>query len=102
MNFSQMGTFWNLFRQGEAVANPAAWHDASSQAHRIGLFILLVISAVKSYGITQVFGISIDIDQPTAFAIAGGISYAVLWVLNNITSVHAGFLPAKPISATVS
>lgn len=93
--FKKLSLVWNLFRQGEAVANPAAWHDKNAQAQRITALILLIVCALKTFNV-KVFGHAIDIDQQLAFEIGVAIAGIGAWITNQVTSEHAGFLPAKP------
>jgi len=79
----------SLFRKGNEVANPEAWHDGGNAA---ALLATVLTALVKVAGD---FGYGIKLDTPTAIAIASGIVAVVHVVLNNITSKSGGLLPSK-------
>jgi hypothetical protein len=94
--FGKIAWAWNLFREGEALADPSGWHDAHNQVQRINALILLVISGLHAFGIDTIAGISVDIPPRLAFEISLAVAGVGAWFTNQITSPHAGFLPARP------
>ena len=82
-------SIWNLFRKGEAVANPEVWKDGGNAAN---LLVPLLVAIVKLLGD---FGYGIQLSTETAVAIAGGLVAAVQFVVLNVSSKKAGILPAK-------
>lgn len=83
-----------LFRKGTEVANKEAWKDGGNAA------TLLVPVFVLLAKIAGDFGYSVQLSTEDAAAIAAGIVAVVQFVVHNITSKHAGILPAKPADST--
>lgn len=91
--FGKLTDALSVFRKGEAVANPAAWHDANSMGTTLAVFIVALLHLAKD------FGYDLNIDLPTVDKVSIGIAAAVAWILNNIASPHGGFLPARAAEA---
>ena len=85
--FEKLKSFYALFEQGKAVANPAAW-----KAHQINATMLggLFIAAVQ---LLKAFGYDLPIDSDTATSIAAGVIAAVNVVLTVTTSKSIGLAP---------
>jgi hypothetical protein len=82
--------FFDLFRKGSEVADPALWKNRSALVIALAAVIVAAAQVAKGYGYD--FGI----DNDTASAIAGGIA-AVAGLLGNFaTSRKVGLLPPKP------
>jgi hypothetical protein len=79
----------NLFRKGDAVANPEAWKDGGNA---VMLLVPLFMAIVKIAGD---FGYGLQLTTEEATSIAGGVVAAVQFVVHNISSDKAGILPAK-------
>lgn len=80
---------WALFRQGEAVADPAAWHKGQITATLLGGVILAAVHALA------LFGHPLPIDADSANSLGAGIIVVVNLVFTVTGSPHVG-LPAKP------
>lgn len=79
----------NVFRKGEAVADPAMWKSGQVSATMLGGLVIAVIQLAKA------FNYDIPMDADTATAIAGGVIAAVNFILTLTTSTHVGILPPK-------
>lgn len=79
----------NLFRKGDAVANPEVWKDASNATT---LLVPLLMAIVKVAGD---FGYGLQLTTEEATSIAAGAVACVQFVIHNISSNKAGILPAK-------
>jgi len=87
---NKLAALWGLFRQGEAVANPAAWKAGQIT---VTLVAGLLIAAAH---VSEAFGYALPINQSDADAIAGGIIAIANVMLTVCTSKTIG-LPAKPV-----
>lgn len=85
----KIAALWNLFRKGEACANPAAWKTGQVSATALGAAIVAAVHVLST------FGVSLPIDEGSALALAGGIIAAVNIVLTYTTTDKIGILPAK-------
>jgi hypothetical protein len=84
----------DVLRVGQVVANPRAYKRVQDYGNAIGGFILLVLAAVKVWGVELPF----QVDADTADLIGGGVAAVILnIVLNNATSKTVGLLPPKPV-----
>ena len=79
---------WQLFKQGNSVADAAAWKNRQISVTVLAGVILAVINVLSS------FGLSVPIDVETANAIAGGVIAVVNVVLTLTTSDKVG-IPDK-------
>jgi hypothetical protein len=88
--FNKLMQFYNLFKQGQQVSNPAFWKKGQAFVQPIvaGL-IMSVVALLKSYGY------SLPISDDMAVTIAGALFFIVNGVLTVVTSAHIG-IPAKP------
>lgn len=87
-----MGKLWailDLFRKGNAVADPAIWKNSGNIAAALVALLLAVDRVAAAYGLP------IGITESDAVAIAGGIAAAGHIVLSIVTSDKIG-LPANP------
>lgn len=87
----KLSAFWDLFRKGQCIDNPAAWKKGQIAAPVLGAFLMAAVHLLGLYGYT------IPIDEGTAAALAGGILIVVNSLLTVITTDKLGILPAKPI-----
>lgn len=78
-----------LFRQGNAVADPALWKNRQITATVLAGLILAVINLLAA------FGFSIPIDPDTANAVAAGIIGIVNVILTMTTSKTVGIAPVE-------
>jgi hypothetical protein len=83
----KLSAIWALFRQGEAVGNPAAWKAGQITGTVLGALILALVNVAAA------FGHPFPVDTDTANSIGGGIIAAINVLLTITTSKHAG-LPA--------
>lgn len=88
---SNIPRFFELFKQGEQVTNPATWKNRTIAMNAlVGLF-------GTSAAIAKGFGYSLDLDQDTIQGLAAGV-IAVVAVVNGvmhcITSAKVG-LPSN-------
>lgn len=83
-------SLFNLFKQGQAVADPKAWKNRQISVTVLAGVILAVINVLSS------FGLSVPIDVETANAIAGGVIAVVNVVLTLTTSDKVG-IPDKSV-----
>lgn len=88
---NKLSAIWNLFRKGEAVANPAIYKDAQNAGLIIGGLIMAMLNLAAAFGHPLPGNFSVD----SANAVGLGIATIVGFVFNNITSKHAGVLPAR-------
>lgn len=79
---------WQLLKQGNAVADAAAWKNRQISVTVLAGVILAVINVLSS------FGLSVPIDVETANAVAGGVIAVVNVVLTLTTSDKVG-IPDK-------
>ena len=77
-----------LFRQGNVVANAAAWKNRQITVTALGAFLLALIHVLKA------FGVEIPVDEETANTIAAGVLCLVNIVLTLVTTDKIG-LPSK-------
>lgn len=78
---------WRLFRQGEQVANPAAWKNGQITANLLAALIVALSGALKS------FGIDVGVSDADSLAMGGGVLAFYNVVLTVVTSRKVG-LPA--------
>jgi len=88
---NKLSAIWSLFRKGQAVANPEAWKDAGNAAFLVGGVILALVQLAASFGYTLPF----DITTEQANNIGLGIATVVGFFVHNVSSEHAGLLPAR-------
>jgi hypothetical protein len=86
----------SLFRKGNEVANPEAWHDGGNAATLLAPVLLLLVKVAGD------FGYGIKLDPPTAATIALGVVACVHFVIGNIASKSGGLLPAKAGNAATA
>ena len=79
---------WQLFKQGNSVADATAWKNRQISVTVLAGVILAAINVLSS------FGLSVPIDVETANAIAGGVIAVVNVVLTLTTSDKVG-IPDK-------
>ncbi len=79
-----------LFRQGNAVADPALWKNGSITV----LMLVPVVLALNRVG--EAFGVGLGIDEDIAASIATGIVSLVGVVSHVITSKTVGLPPVNP------
>ena len=77
-----------LFRQGNVIANAAAWKNRQITVTALGAFLLALIHVLKA------FGVEILVDEETASTIAAGVLCLVNIVLTFFTTDKIG-LPDK-------
>lgn len=85
----KMSAILNLFRQGSAVANPAAWKKGQITVTMLGGMFIAVAQVAKA------FGYDVGFNEDTAAAIAGGVIALVNFLLTLTTTDKIGVLPAK-------
>lgn len=85
----KVSALWALFRKGEAVANPAAWHNGQVTATVLGGIIIALVNLLAA------FGHPLPVDTNSANSIGAGILAVVNVVFSVTGSPHVG-LPAKP------
>ena len=83
-----------LFRQGNVVANAAAWKNRQTTVTALGAFLLALLHVLKA------FGVEIPVDEETANTIAAGVLCLVNIVLTLVTTDKIG-LPSKPNEVSV-
>lgn len=81
----------DLFRKGSAVANPGIWKDATNLGLVLGALIMSVMTFLQT-----VCNVNLHMDLQTANSIGAGVGCLIAFIVNNISSTHAGVLPAKP------
>lgn len=87
-----------LFRKGNELANKEAWKDGGNAATLLAPLLVLVVKLLGDFNV-----VSFQLSEQDAALIALGIVTVVQFVIHNITSKHAGILPAKqPDSASNS
>lgn len=77
-----------LFRQGNVIANAAAWKNRQITITALGAFLLALFHVLKA------FGVEIPVDEETTNTIAAGVLCIVNIVLTFFTSDKVG-LPDK-------
>lgn len=77
---AEFKAFFDLFKMGKAVSDPAMWKNRTLATNNLGL--LLAAAAVIAKG----FGYDLQIDKDTMQALAGGIVAAV-FVFNNVMHI---------------
>lgn len=92
---NKISAIWNLFRQGQCVADPAKWKGRQITATVLGVFLLGIVNLLAA------FGYSIPIDVETANAIAAGIIAVVNTVLTITTTEKVGIKVTKEVIAKV-
>jgi len=88
-----MGKLWallDLFRKGNAVADPALWKDRTALTLALTALILAAAKAAKG------LGYDLPISETDAATLAAGVAVAVGLFGNYATSSKVGILPAKP------
>lgn len=80
----------DLFRKGESVSNVSAWKTGQISANALALVLLAAVAAGRA------FGLNLGLSDSDAVALAGGILALVNFIATNVSSAHAGILPAKP------
>lgn len=90
---NKLAAFWNLFKQGQAIADAQKWKLHQISATMLAGFLLAVVN------IAAVFGYAMPIDVEAANAIAAGIIAVVNVVLTVITTEKVGItnLTEKPM-----
>lgn len=83
-----------LFRQGNVIANAAAWKNRQITVTALGAFLLALFHVLKA------FGVEIPIDEETTNTIAAGVLCIVNIVLTYFTTDKIG-LPNKPNDVSV-
>ena len=83
-----------LFRQGNVVANAAAWKNRQITVTALGAFLLALIHVLKA------FGVEIPVDEEIANTIAAGVLAVFNIVLTLVTTDKVG-LPSKPDEVSV-
>jgi hypothetical protein len=83
----KISAFWNLFRQGEAVANPAAWLKGQITVGVLSGFLMAIVAVLKAYGY------DVPVTQETANTIAAGILAFASVVLPFFVHKNVGILP---------
>lgn len=73
----KIAALWGLFRQGSAVANPAAWKAGQISATVIGGLVLVIVNLAKAFGY----------DIPISTEGANAIGVAVLVIVNSVLTV---------------
>ena len=79
-----MKALFDLFKKGNAVADPSKWKNRQITATMLAM---LIVALIKVIGL---FGYEIPVDENTATAIAGGIIGVVNVVLTLTTSKTVG------------
>jgi hypothetical protein len=82
-----MGKFaalWQLFKVGNAVADPAAWKRRQITVTALAAVVLALVQVVAA------FGYQLPVDPDAASAIAGGVIAVVNVVLTLTTSDKVG------------
>lgn len=88
--FEKLRDFYELFRVGKSVADPALWKSYQVTSTMLGG---VIIAGVK---LAKVFNYDLPIDEATADTIAGGVIAAVNVVLTITTTDKIGLLEATP------
>lgn len=83
-----------LFRQGNVIANAAAWKNRQITVTALGAFLLALLHVLKA------FGVEIPVDEETANTIAAGVLCLVNIVLTYFTTDKIG-LPNKSNNVSV-
>jgi hypothetical protein len=86
---NKLAAFWNLFRKGECVADPALWKTHQVTANALAALFLAVVTVLKA------FGLDVPLNEADALQLGGGVLVLVNIVLTLITSAKVGLLPAK-------
>lgn len=89
-----MGKLWailDLFRKGNAVADPKLWKDRTALSLALTALILTGCKVAKG------FGYDVPISEADAATIAAGFAVVVGLLSTYLTSNKVGILPAKPV-----
>lgn len=92
----KLKSVWNVFKQGQAVANPAAWKRGQITATMLGGFFIAIVQLAKA------FGHDIPLDADTSTAIAGGIVAGVNWLLTIVTTDKIGIVNQQITDSVLS
>jgi len=93
---SKLSDFWDLFKQGQQVDDPALWKNRQITATALGSAIIAATHLAGDYGA------NIPVNTHDAVAIAGGIIAIVNIVLTITTSAKVGIpVSTKPPEPTV-
>lgn len=82
---SKLQALWNLFKQGQVIADAALWKNRQIKATVLAGVLLAVVNLASA------FGYAIPIDVETSNAIAAGVIAVVNTVLTVITTDKVGF-----------
>jgi hypothetical protein len=83
----KISAFWNLFRQGEAVADPRLWKTRQITVTAVAGFLMALVATAKA------LGYEIPFDQDAANAVGAGVIAVANVVLTLISSKTVGVLP---------
>lgn len=86
----KISALWQLFKLGNAVADPGAWKRRQITATAVAALLIGLAQAAKA------FGYPIPLDPDSASAVAGGVIAAVNVVLTLTTSKTVGVGGAAP------
>lgn len=88
---NKFAAFFDLFRRGSAVADPALWKNRSALALAIAGLLAALVQLAKVYG----YELPVPLTHDEIAALAGGIATVIGIVCTFVTSDKVG-LPAKP------
>lgn len=86
----KLKAFFDLFRKGEAVADPVRWKKRQIKANEIGILLAAAAHVAELCGFPLPFSAT-DFDT-----IGGAILLLANWMLTYTTSEKVGILPPKP------
>lgn len=74
--------FWDLFKEGEALSNAAAWKNKLVAVNGVVAFIATALLIAKAYGF------DLELDDDTIHGLAGGV-VALVGAVNAVMHVVA-------------
>lgn len=91
---NKIKAFWDLFKAGQSVAEPAKWKSRQVTATVLAAVILAVVNLLAA------FGVMIPVDTETANLIAGGLIAIVNVILTITTTEKIGVGSSLKIETT--
>ena len=94
----KLGAFWNVFRKGQAVANPEAWKHGQITAGMVAALLAAAVALGKAFG----YALPVSDDQLVEI---GGAIVTVFGVYQSATTVISSEkvgLPALPPRPSLS
>jgi hypothetical protein len=93
--FEKMKQFYELFKEGKQVSDPAFWKKGQAYVQPIVAALIMTVVAIA-----KGFGYELPVSDDLAYSIAGAAFFVVNSALTIVTSRHIGVVPTAPIRET--